>query len=135
MNKRNYKDSAKSGLKDKLPKVECFRSQFENYKVTVIIPEFTSMCPKTGQPDFGKITIEYEPVDLVIELKSLKEYIQAFRNIGIFYENAVNRILMDIAQECKPLWMVVRGEFNPRGGIMSIVEARYPKTGNASDSK
>ncbi|MCD6221103.1 NADPH-dependent 7-cyano-7-deazaguanine reductase QueF [bacterium] len=121
-----YKNVAKKGLDVKLPNIECFENQFRKYKITIIIPEYTSVCPKTGQPDFGTITIEYEPDKYVIELKSLKFYIQAYRNVGIFYENAVNRILNDIVKAAKPVWVKVRGEFNPRGGIKSIVEAVYP---------
>ncbi len=121
-----YRDVAKKGLDVKLPNIECFENQFRKYKITIVIPEYTSVCPKTGQPDFGTITIEYEPDKYVIELKSLKIYIQAYRNVGIFYENAVNRILNDIVKAAKPVWVKVRGEFNPRGGIKSIVEAVYP---------
>lgn len=122
----DYKDYAKKGLDEKLPPIECFENQFENYTITIVIPEYTSLCPKTGQPDFGTITIEYQPDKWVIELKSLKFYIQAYRNIGIFYENAVNRILQDIVKAVKPKWIKVKGEFNPRGGIKSIIEAKYP---------
>jgi len=121
-----YKDVAKKGLDVKLPNIECFENQFRKYKITIVIPEYTSVCPKTGQPDFGTITIEYEPDKYVIELKSLKIYIQAYRNVGIFYENAVNRVLNDIVKAAKPVWIKVKGEFNPRGGIKSIVEAVYP---------
>ncbi|MGB9678224.1 MAG: preQ(1) synthase [Candidatus Ratteibacteria bacterium] len=123
---KDYKDFAKEGLDVKLPEIDCFENQFPSYTITIIIPEYTSLCPKTGQPDFGTITIEYEPDKWVIELKSLKFYIQAYRNIGIFYENAVNRILKDIVNAAKPKWVKVKGEFNPRGGIKSIIEAKYP---------
>lgn len=123
---KDYKDVAKEGLDVELPEIECFENQFSSYTITIIIPEYTSLCPKTGQPDFGTITIEYEPDKWVIELKSLKFYIQAYRNLGIFYENAVNRILRDIVKAAKPKWVKVKGEFNPRGGIKSIVEAKYP---------
>ncbi|MCM8804943.1 MAG: preQ(1) synthase [Candidatus Omnitrophica bacterium] len=124
---KNYKDVAKEGLDVKLPEIESFENQFPSYIITIIIPEYTSLCPKTGNPDFGTITIEYEPDKKVIELKSLKLYIQAYRNIGIFYENAVNRILRDIVKAIEPKWIKVKGEFNPRGGIKSIVEAKYPE--------
>lgn len=124
---KNYKDVAKEGLDVELPKIECFENQFPSYTITIIIPEYTSLCPKTGQPDFGTITIEYQPDKWVMELKSLKFYIQAYRNIGIFYENAVNRIIRDIVEAVKPKWIKVKGEFNPRGGIKSIVEAKYPE--------
>lgn len=123
---KNYKDVAKEGLDAELPEIECFENQFPSYTITIIIPEYTSLCPKTGQPDFGTITIEYQPDKWVIELKSLKLYIQAYRNLGIFYENAVNRILRDIVKAAKPKWVKVKGEFNPRGGIKSIIEAKYP---------
>ena len=121
-----YREFAKKGLDAELPEIECFENQFKSYTITIIIPEYTSLCPKTGQPDFGTITIEYEPDKWVIELKSLKFYIQAYRNLGIFYENAVNRILHDIVKACKPKWVKVKGEFNPRGGIRSVIEAKYP---------
>ncbi len=121
------KELIESGLNAKLPKIECFPSQFKGYEVTHIIPEFTSLCPKTGLPDFGTITIKYTPDKFCIELKSLKLYIGAYRNLGIFYENLVNLILKDIVKSCKPLWTEVTGEFNPRGGIKSIVRATYPK--------
>ena len=124
----NYTDKhAKSGLDVKLPKIECWPNQFPNYEITISIPEFTSVCPKTGLPDFGTITIRYLPRKLCVELKSLKLYIGAYRNVGIFYENAVNRILNDFVKACKPVWVVVKGEFSPRGGMRSIVEAQYPK--------
>ncbi|MDI6704016.1 MAG: preQ(1) synthase [bacterium] len=120
-------EHAKSGLKTRLPKLEYFPNQFKNYEITIVIPEFTSLCPKTGLPDFGTITIRYMPDKFCCELKSLKMYITEYRNLGIFYENAVNRILNDFVEACKPVWAEVRGEFNPRGGIRSIVEAKYPK--------
>jgi len=126
--KKDYGErEAKAGLRTKLPALETFPNQFRKYEITVEIPEFTSVCPKTGQPDFGTIIIRYEPAQRCLELKSLKEYIQAFRNLGIFYENAVNRILEDIVRASRPIWAVVRGEFNPRGGLQSVVEARYPR--------
>src|SRR5262249_21145978 len=87
---------ARSGLDAKLPPLASFPSQFRDYEITITIPEYTSICPKTGLPDFGTITIRYVPDRLCVELKSLKVYIQGYRNLGIFYENAVNRILADI---------------------------------------
>jgi len=118
---------AKAGLRAKLPAIDTFPNQFRQYEISIDIPEFTSVCPQTGQPDFGTITIRYEPGQRCLELKSLKEYIQTYRNLGIFYENAVNRILEDVVRSCRPVWAAVRGDFNPRGGIRSIVEARYPR--------
>ncbi|OGC39044.1 NADPH-dependent 7-cyano-7-deazaguanine reductase QueF [candidate division WOR-3 bacterium RBG_13_43_14] len=121
------KRHAQAGLKTKLPKLEVLPNQYQNYRITITIPEYTSLCPKTGMPDCGTITIEYEPKKHFVELKSLKLYILAYRNLGIFYENAVNRIMRDFVQAVKPRWAIVRGEFNPRGGILSRVEARYGK--------
>jgi 7-cyano-7-deazaguanine reductase len=121
------KNAARAGLKKKLPVIETFPNQFPDYEITIEVPEFTSLCPKTGLPDFGIVTISYVPQSLCLELKSLKLYLLAYRNLGIFYENAVNRILDDIVAACKPVSAVVAGDFNPRGGIRSVIEARYPR--------
>jgi 7-cyano-7-deazaguanine reductase len=118
---------AKAGLKEKLPPIETFPSQFPDYEIKIEFPEFTSVCPKTGLPDFGNITIRYVPKKRCLELRSLKLYMLGYRNLGIFYENAVNRILNDIVKACRPVRATVTGEFNPRGGIKSLVEARYPR--------
>jgi len=118
---------ARAGLEAKLPAIETFPNQFPGYEIKIEIPEYTSVCPKTGLPDFGKITIIYEPRQLCLELKSLKMYILAYRNLGIFYENAVNRILEDIVRACRPVRAEVVGEFNPRGGIKSVITATYPR--------
>lgn len=120
-------DAARAGLDADLPLIETFPSQFPNYEIKIEIPEFTSVCPMTGLPDFGIITLRYVPGDSCLELKSLKMYILAYRNLGIFYENAVNRILDDVAAACKPVSAVVTGEFSPRGGIKSHIEAVYPR--------
>jgi 7-cyano-7-deazaguanine reductase len=123
---RKYTEKhAKSGIQAKLPKIECWENQYPGYEVEIVIPEYTAICPKTGLPDFGTIYITYEPDQWCLELKSLKEYINAYRSIGIFYENAVNRILRDLAKACEPVSMRVRGEFSPRGGMQSRVEAHY----------
>jgi 7-cyano-7-deazaguanine reductase len=119
-------EHARSGLDTPLPKIECFENQFQNYEITISIPEFTSVCPRSGLPDFGTITIRYVPNKWCAELKSLKMYILAYRNLGIFYENAVNRILRDFVKAVKPTQAVVTGEFNVRGGMKSIIEAVYP---------
>jgi 7-cyano-7-deazaguanine reductase len=124
---RMTEKEAKAGLKTRLPQIGVFPNQFPNYEITIEIPEFTSVCPKTGLPDFGVITIRYIPRAQCLELKALKEYILAYRNLGIFYENAVNRILEDVVRACRPARASVRGEFNPRGGIKSVIEARYPR--------
>jgi len=119
---------ARAGLKARLPRLETFPNQFPDYEIAIEIPEFTSVCPKTGLPDFGVITIRYVPKSSCLELRSLKNYILAYRTLGIFYENAVNRILEDIVAACRPVRATVTGEFNPRGGITSTVEAHFPRS-------
>jgi len=118
---------AKAGLRAKLPDIETFSNQFPNYEIKIEVPEFTSVCPKTGLPDFGKILIAYVPKEQCLELKSLKMYLLSYRNLGIFYENAVNRILEDVVKACRPVKASVFGEFSPRGGLRSTVEACYPR--------
>jgi 7-cyano-7-deazaguanine reductase len=118
---------ARAGLKEKLPPLETFPNQFPDYEINIEFSEFTSVCPKTGLPDFGTIAIRYVPKEHCVELKSLKMYMLAYRNLGIFYENAVNRILEDVVKACRPVRAAVSGEFNPRGGIKSVVEAHYPR--------
>ena len=98
-----------------------------DYTIQMDVPEFTCLCPKTGQPDFATLELQYVPDRLCIELKSLKLYMLAYRNLGIFYENAVNRILRDIVDAAHPVWCVVRGDFTPRGGLTTSVEARWPR--------
>ncbi len=98
-----------------------------DYTIEIVCPEFTSVCPKTGQPDFGTITFRYTPDRLCVELKSLKLYLQAYRNQGIFYEAVTNRILDDLVAACRPRRMKVTGRFTPRGGIHSVVTAKYEK--------
>jgi 7-cyano-7-deazaguanine reductase len=118
---------SRGGIDAKLPAIETWPNQYAGYEITITIPEYTSICPRTGLPDFGTITIHYLPAKQCLELKSLKYYILAYRNLGIFYENAVNRILDDAVRACRPKWMVVRGEFSMRGGMRTTVEARYPR--------
>lgn len=121
------KAHAESGIKAPLPALECWPNQYPSYEVTLLIDEFTSVCPRTGLPDFGLIRIQYLPKKWCVELKALKFYVNGYRNVGIFQENAVNRILNDFVAAVKPTWAVVTGEFNVRGGMKTIVEARYPK--------
>ncbi len=123
----DYTDEhARAGIKTKLPKLDVWPNQFPGYVITTKYPEYTSVCPKTGLPDYGTITIEYMPKKSCIELKALKMYLLAYRNLGIFYENAVNKMLHDIVDAIDPEWCVVRGEFTPRGGLNTTVEARWP---------
>ena len=117
---------AKSGLDAPLPSIETFPNQYKGYEITIEIPEYTAICPKTGLPDFGTIRLRYMPDKACLELKSLKMYIHAYRNLGIFYENAVNRILQDVVKACRPVWAVATGHFTARGGLSSTIEAKYP---------
>ena len=96
-----------------------------DYVIEIRCPEFTSLCPKTGLPDFGEIQISYVPGDLCIELKALKYYIIEFRNSGIFYEAVTNQILDDLVAACRPKRMTVTGDFSARGGITTSVVAEY----------
>lgn len=114
-NKLGYSERhAQSGVDAKLPEIETWPNQYKGYKIEIEIPEYTAICPKTGLPDFGTIRLCYMPDKACLELKSLKLYIHSYRNLGIFYENAVNRILRDIVAACQPVWAVVTGEFNVR---------------------
>jgi 7-cyano-7-deazaguanine reductase len=118
---------AESGTRSGLPAIETWPNQYRGYEITITIPEYTSICPRTGLPDFGTIVIRYLPDRLCLELKSLKYYILTYRNLGIFYENAVNRILDDAVRACRPKWAIVSGEFRTRGGMSTTIEARYPR--------
>ena len=98
-----------------------------DYEVEIRCPEFTSVCPKTGLPDFGEIIITYVPDELCLELKALKYYMVGFRNEGIFYEAATNRILDELVEACRPRRMTVIGDFTARGGISTTVTATYTR--------
>ncbi|HNW44029.1 MAG TPA: preQ(1) synthase [Elusimicrobiales bacterium] len=111
----------------KLPEIEAWENQYKrDYTIKIVHPEFTSVCPKTGLPDFGTVTIEYVPGRLCLELKSLKYYFLQYRNCGIFMENIANRVLDDVVKSVKPKSCTVTGDFTPRGGLRSVIEARYP---------
>jgi len=114
---------------NKVKLLETFPNTFpkRNYLIVHKANEFTSVCPKTGQPDFGIITISYIADKKCVELKSLKHYLQSYRNEGIFYENVINRILEDLVKILKPRWMEVKGEFSTRGGVNSTVIATHGK--------
>lgn len=107
--------------------LESFDNQFpgRDYTIEIVCPEFTSVCPKTGQPDFGSMTFEYIPEKRCVELKSLKMYLQAFRNEGIFYENVSNRILDDFVAVVQPRWVKLTAKFTPRGGISSVIRIEH----------
>jgi 7-cyano-7-deazaguanine reductase len=125
---------ARAGIDAKLPTLETWPNHFPGYVITTRYPEYTSVCPKTGLPDYGTIIIEYEPRKLCLELKSLKMYLLAYRDLGIFYENAVNRMLRDFVAATKPAWFRVTGEFTPRGGLNTTVMAQWPRTKSNSES-
>jgi len=128
--KRAYTDEhAQAGIDAALPEIETWPNQFPGYEIEVVIAEFTSVCPKTGLPDFGKLTLRYTPDKLCLELKSLKMYLLAYRNLGIFYENVVNKFLRDVVSAVQPVSAEVTGEFTPRGGLQSKVTARWSKRG------
>ena len=116
-------------------RLETFRNPApeRDYEIVHTAPEFTSVCPITGQPDFGTIVVSYVPDRLCLELKALKLYLFGFRDRGVFYEAVVNRILDHLVAACRPRRMEVRGEFRVRGGISSVVTARHPSTHAGAD--
>jgi 7-cyano-7-deazaguanine reductase len=128
-------EHAQAGVNAKLPALETWPNQFPGYVITTRYPEYSSVCPKTGMPDYGIITIQYKPRKACIELKSLKMYLLAYRNLGIFYENAVNKMLRDIVVTVQPEWCVVKGEFTPRGGLNTSVFARWPERADRAGAK
>ncbi len=120
-------EHARAGIRAPLPEIETWPNQYAGYEIEIVVPEFTSVCPKTGLPDFGKITLRCVPDRRCLELKSFKLYLLAYRNLGIFYENAVNRILRDVVAAARPVSVTVTGEFTPRGGISTRVTASWSK--------
>ena len=120
-------EHAAAGIDAELPAIETWPNQFAGYEIEIDVPEFTSICPKTGLPDSGVITINYVPDKLCLELKSLKMYTIAYRNLGIFQENVVNCFLRDIVKACKPKSVTVTGDSVPRGGLGSRMVARWEK--------
>lgn len=112
-----------------MPSIETFPNPApgRDYTITHVCPEFTSVCPKTGQPDFATIELDYIPDELCLELKSLKLYYYSFRNEGIYYEAVTNRLLDELVEACAPRWMRVTGRFNVRGGIASVVVVEHRK--------
>ncbi len=125
-------NAEQSNSDERLGILETFENQFPNrdYTIEIVIPEFTSVCPKTGQPDFGVLTIIYTPDVKCVELKSLKFYMQSFRNDGIFYENVTNRILDDLVTVLAPRRLKLVAAFTTRGGISTNVTVEYAKTGD-----
>lgn len=131
--KREYSDDhAVAGVQTPLPEIETWPNQYPGYEIEISLPEFTSVCPKTGLPDHGEIILRYVPDKSCLELKSLKMYMLAYRNLGIFQENAVNRFLSDVVKACQPVSATVIGEFTPRGGVYSKITANWSKRGRQS---
>lgn len=128
--KRQYTDEhAEAGVKAPLPEIEVWPNQYNTgYEIEIEMPEFTSICPKTGLPDHGILILRYIPDKLCLELKSLKMYTLAYRNLGIFQENVVNRMLADIVKYAKPIQATLIGDFMPRGGVHTKVTASYSRT-------
>ncbi len=108
--------------------LETFDNPFpeRDYQIEIDCPEFTSVCPKTGQPDFGTLHIQYSPDQMCVELKSLKLYLQGYRNEGIYYEAVTNKILDDLVSACAPRRMKLTSTWTPRGGISSTITCNYP---------
>ena len=127
-NDPEYTDEhAESGVHADLPGIETWPNQYGAYEIEIEMPEFTSVCPKTGLPDSGTITLVYTPHKRCLELKSLKMYTLAYRNLGIFQENVVNRFLADVVKAADPLEAAVHGDFAARGGITTRVTASYKR--------
>ena len=119
--KRAYTDEhAESGVHSALPEIETWPNQYPDYEIEIVQPEFTSVCPKTGLPDFGKLVLRYVPDKRCLELKSYKMYLNAYRNLGIFQENVVNRVLAGRGEAARPKFATVIGDFTPRGGLSTI---------------
>jgi 7-cyano-7-deazaguanine reductase len=118
-------EHAQAGVWAELPEIETWPNQFGQYEIEIEMPEFTSVCPKTGLPDSGTLRLRYTPAARCLELKSLKMYTLAYRNLGIFQENVVNRVLADIVKATDPIEATLVGDFAPRGGITTRVTATY----------
>jgi 7-cyano-7-deazaguanine reductase len=126
--KRAYTDKhAEAGVHARLPEIETWPNQYPDYEIEIVQPEFTSVCPKTSLPDFGKLVLRYVPDERCLELKSYKMYLNAYRDLGIFQENVVNRVLKDVVKAAKPVSATVVGEFTPRGGLSTIVTATWSR--------
>lgn len=127
--KSSYEGLQKNIRKLKTPEIEVWQNKYPHrgYVVNLEIPEFTCICPNTGLPDFATIRIEYSPDRYCIELKSFKMYTIFYRNLGIFHEHVVNKMLEDLVRAARPRWLKVTGEFNVRGGIKTVVTATYKR--------
>jgi 7-cyano-7-deazaguanine reductase len=130
--KRAYTDEhARAGISAALPEIETWPNQYASYEIEIVMPEFTSVCPKTGLPDFGNIALRYVPGKRCLELKSYKMYLLAYRQLGIFQENVVNRVLGDVVKAANPVTATVVGDFTPRGGVSSTITASWSRAQRA----
>jgi 7-cyano-7-deazaguanine reductase len=127
--KRQYSDEhAEAGVHAELPEIETWPNQYRTgYEIEIVMPEFTSVCPRTGLPDHGTVTLRYVPDKSCLELKSLKMYTLAYRNLGIFQENVVNRLLQDVVKAVRPVSATVVGDFTPRGGVYTKITASWSR--------
>jgi 7-cyano-7-deazaguanine reductase len=126
--KRAYTDEhAASGIREPLPEIETWPNQYPDYEIEIVMPEFTAVCPKTGLPDFGKLVLRYVPDKRCVELKSYKLYLLAYRGLGIFQENVVNRVLRDVVKAANPVSASVLGDFSPRGGLSTVITADWSR--------
>ncbi|MBV9762155.1 MAG: NADPH-dependent 7-cyano-7-deazaguanine reductase QueF [Acidobacteriaceae bacterium] len=131
--KRQYTDEhAAAGVDAELPAIETWPNRFGRYEIEIVMPEFTSVCPKTGLPDHGTLRLVYTPGKNCLELKSLKMYMLAYRNLGIFQENVVNRFLADVVKAAQPREATVIGDFASRGGISTRITATYRRKNKVS---
>ena len=127
MNRGYTDEQAVAGIDAPLPEIETWPNTYPGYEIEIVLPEFTSVCPKTGLPDFGKLTLRYVPDQSCLELKALKMYTLEYRNLGIFYENVINRFLRDVVNACNPIRASLVGDFTPRGGIQSKITASWSR--------
>ncbi len=134
--KTEYTDEhARAGVDAELPEIETWPNQYADYEIEIAMPEFTSVCPKTGLPDFGEVMLTYVPAKRCLELKSYKMYLNAYRNLGIFQENAVNRILRDVVKAAAPVRASVVGAFKSRGGLTTVVTADWSRAARRAGGK
>ncbi len=129
MHHQSY-DGLQSDIREmKTPSIETWKNEYsdKDYTIEVTTPEFTAICPKTGLPDFGTIQINYIPDEQCVELKSLKEYFLFYRDVGIFHEHVVNKILVDFVAACNPRRVEIVGDFHVRGGIKTVIRANYER--------
>lgn len=127
MTKSSYDDRQDHIRSMETPSIEVWKNEYadRDYIVRLEIPEFTCVCPKTGLPDFATIYVEYIPDQVCLELKSLKMYLLVYREVGIFHEHLVNKLLDDFVKASQPRWMKLQVDMNPRGGIRTLVESEY----------